>query len=284
MAINNHLTRGCWCPVTRIALVTVLALGLWCQCLVAVAQQLTGAYRPRGPVIEVFGINEAISFPEKFERRGVKLEVLRRLLDQQGQAAAQVGARWTRGHTVAFPRLSWDRWEREARSFARADLWLQAVQRVGLEAVVMIGPWPGNKSRDFTSRYVLQGDARERYVEFVRAAVERYDGDGLNDMPGLLRGVRFWEVDNEPDLKNSGSPRVSKRSNFCTPEQFAEIVILTARAIKSADPGARVLNGGLYRVTKEFGYRYLRDLLAVPGLLAAIDILSVHAYHTGRDA
>jgi len=69
-------------------------LGLWCQCLVAVAQQLTGAYRPRGPVIEVFGINEAISFPEKFERRGVKLEVLRRSLDQKGQAAAQVGARW----------------------------------------------------------------------------------------------------------------------------------------------------------------------------------------------
>ena len=282
---DNQLTRrSCRCPVTRIALVTTLALGLWCQCLVAVAQQLTGAYRPSGPVVEVFGINEAISFPEKFERRGVKLEVLRRSLDQQGLAAVQVGARWTRGHTVAFPRLSWDRWEHESRSFARADLWLQAVQRAGLEAVMMIGPWPGNKSRDFTSHYVLQGSDRERYVEFVRAAVERYDGDGLNDMPGLLRGVRFWEVDNEPDLKNSGSPQASKRSNFCTPEQFAEIVILTARTIKSADPGARVLNGGLYRVTKEFGYRYLRDLLAVPGLLAAIDILSVHAYHTGRDA
>lgn len=32
------------------------------------------------------------------------------------------------------------------------------------------------------------------YAAWVRAVVERYDGDGFNDMPGLLRPIRYYEI------------------------------------------------------------------------------------------
>ena len=97
----------------------------------AVTKAETSIYEPGGLVAELFGINEALSFPEKFERSGnVDLARLRKRLERQGIAALNVGAQWTRGHTVAFPLLSWDRWEREYHSFQRADIWIRAVQSV----------------------------------------------------------------------------------------------------------------------------------------------------------
>ncbi len=39
------------------------------------------------------------------------------------------------------------------------------------------------------------------YAAFVRALVERYDGDGQDDMPGLKFPIRHWEVGNEPSMQ-----------------------------------------------------------------------------------
>lgn len=38
-----------------------------------------------------------------------------------------------------------------------------------------------------------------KYIRFVEAAVERYDGDGVDDMPGLTNPIRYWQVGNEPN-------------------------------------------------------------------------------------
>ncbi|MBI5367041.1 MAG: hypothetical protein HZA54_08385 [Planctomycetes bacterium] len=37
------------------------------------------------------------------------------------------------------------------------------------------------------------------HLTFVRAAVERYGGDGVDDMPGLRVPIRPWQVENEPE-------------------------------------------------------------------------------------
>jgi len=44
------------------------------------------------------------------------------------------------------------------------------------------------------------------WERFVRNVVERYDGDGVDDMPGLLRPVRYWQAANEwiSDRNRSG--------------------------------------------------------------------------------
>ena len=67
----------------------------------------------------------------------------------------------------------------------------------------------------------------------MRAVVERYDGDGVDDMPGLRVPVRAWQVDNEPDALASGSW-----------EDYARLQEITYRAIKEAFPEAKVLMGG----------------------------------------
>lgn len=68
------------------------------------------------------------------------------------------------------------------------------------------------------------------YSNWVQAAVERYDGDGKDDMPGLKNPVKYWQVDNEPPRLRDG---------------YSELVKITAKAIKAADPEAKVVLGGL---------------------------------------
>ena len=238
---------------------------------------------PSGPVSSILGINEAISFPEARERNhSLDSEVLTRHLSEMADLAKSTGAQWTRGHTVAFPRLSFDRFVEEGESWERVDLWVAEAQRVGLSLVGMIGPWPGNRTERFTPRYEL-GAKQEAYLAFVRAAVERYDGDGVADMPGLTDPIMVWEIDNEPDLKNAPLSGRRARSGFATPSDFARVVVDTSRAIREANPNTVVLQGGIGRPTQSHGYEYMTALFKQPGMLDAIDAISIHVYHRGPD-
>ncbi len=159
------------------------------------------------------------------------------------------------------------------------DTWVRVVQEAGLAPLAMISPWPGNQTRDATDAFVLPDPAA--YSAFVEAAVERYDGDGVDDMPGLLAPLHHWEIDNEPDLKNLVDLRTGETDDFATPAQFAEVLRLTAAAIRRADADAVILGGGFNRVTHDHGHRYLQSLMAEPGVLDALDVVSVHTYHQG---
>jgi hypothetical protein len=244
----------------------------------------SGSHWPQGPVVELLGINEAISYPDRLEAQyPIGSRPLEAHLVEASATAKSTGARWTRGHTVAFPRLSYDRWLAEGRSWTRFDAWMWHVQNASLKPVGMIGPWPGNRTHQFTSAYVLSAEETEDYSAFVRAAVERYDGDGVADMPGLKTPIRYWEIDNEPDLKNAPGLGRRARSGFSTPEQFAEIVRVSAAAIREADPAAQILQGGIGRPSQIHGYEYMQALFKRPGIWEAVDIVSIHVYHRGPD-
>ncbi|HAI74541.1 MAG TPA: hypothetical protein DCS28_00710 [Candidatus Moranbacteria bacterium] len=83
------------------------------------------------------------------------------------------------------------------------------------------------------------------YQEFVKAIVERYDGDGINDMHGLKIPIKYWEVMNEPDLQyKSNSPYGEfDRSTFYRqgPEEYARLLVETSKAIRLADSEAKIL-------------------------------------------
>jgi len=68
------------------------------------------------------------------------------------------------------------------------------------------------------------------YRSFVRATVERYDGDGIDDMPGLVNPVLHWQVGNEPRPELTG---------------FAGLQRMTWEAVKEACPDCTVLIGGV---------------------------------------
>ncbi len=103
-----------------------------------------------------------------------------------------------------------------------------------------------------------------KYQRWVRAVVERYDGDGVDDMPGLVAPIKHWQVDNEPPRRREG---------------YADLVRITSKAVKDADPTAKVLLGGLEIPFDDYRQRiYEREQLPILQDLQGkgIDILDLH--------
>ena len=234
-------------------------------------QPLSGAVAH--PLGERLGINEGVSVPKRLiEREGLGLPELGPLLQADAVAVRNTGARWVRLVSSNHPFTA----QANFAGFEAMDQWVMAVHEEGLDAVVVLSPWSGTATALETPVYRVDDEAS--WSAWVASVVERYDGDGVDDMPGLLRPIRHWEVDNEPDLKNSLAPRGADMDPtvFCTVEQYLHVLHLSARAIREADPEAQVLNGGIYRPHRPHGQRYLQDILAGAG--DSIDIVSVHAY------
>ena len=101
------------------------------------------------------------------------------------------------------------------------------------------------------------------YSRWVKAAVERYDGDGKDDMPGLKIPAKHWQVDNEPPHGREG---------------YADLVRITSKAIKEVDPESKVLIGGLTMPCGIGSRRYEKDALPILRELNGkyIDILDLH--------
>jgi hypothetical protein len=236
-------------------------------------------------VADLLCINEAVAVPERFVRRGqLEPRVITALLEGDARLARGVGARSVRVNSAAYPFLNHQEWQRSPRAQDRTDRYLAIVQQAELEPIVVIGPWPGNQTANHTEHYVPSD--MEAYTAWVGSVVERYDGDGIDDAPGLLRPVRFWEVDNEPDLHNRVAPRGATRdvdpSSFETPEQYAQVLVATAAAIRAAQPDAVVLNGGTFHTGRDHGRAYMEQVLAQPGVAEAVDAWSIHAYFEER--
>jgi len=119
-----------------------------------------------------------------------------------------------------------------------------------------------------------------RWAAFVYQAVARYRPGGVasREVPGWPagRGVRDWEIWNEPDLSFFWSGSAA---------DYARLLRVAAIAARQADPQARILFGGLAIFEKP---NWLREVLTVlqndpdPQLRDAFgwyfDILPVHSY------
>jgi len=246
------------------------------------------ATRPGRPATAggAMGVNEGVGIPAAWVLQGrVRPNQEAALLQADTAALVDLGAKIVRANTATYPWLSWQAHRRHQERFDQADRWVSAVQGAGLEPLMVLGPWPGNQTAAHTNAYVPQD--MDAYTAWIGRVVERYDHDGVDDMPGLLSPVRYWEVDNEPDLHNSVPPRGGRSStdpaDFETPEQYAKVLVATSAAIRKADPKALVLNAGLYRPHTDSGRAWLKALLEQPGVTDAFDILSLHCYSDRDD-
>lgn len=120
----------------------------------------------------------------------------------------------------------------------------------------------------------IRPDALDDFAEFVKATVERYDGDGHEDAPGSPV-IKHWEIINEPD---GGNPMRWGEYG----EEYAEMLAIAYTAIKTADPGALVLFGGI--AYDWFDYQggpfvssFLDDVLAAGGG-NYFDVMNFHMY------
>lgn len=95
--------------------------------------------------------------------------------------------------------------ESSAISFTNTDAWVRRLARGGFELVWNLELYPewasvgnidcidGPGLDDCAPDY----DHMDDWYRFVRAVVERYDGDGVDDMPGLVYPVRFYVMPQE---------------------------------------------------------------------------------------
>ncbi|MCB0130455.1 MAG: hypothetical protein KDD78_06390 [Caldilineaceae bacterium] len=116
------------------------------------------------------------------------------------------------------------------------------------------------------------------FVEFVSAVVERYDGDGIDDMRGSPV-VEYFEFYNEPDRVVTTDERSGWGED---PQAYARMLAAVYPAVKAANPDAKVLLGGIaYDWFTTQGGHYARDFL--PRVLDEgggpfFDIMNFHGY------
>lgn len=87
----------------------------------------------------------------------------------------------------------------------------------------------------------------QAYAEFLTKAVERYDGDGIDDAPGIITPIKYWEILNEPSMQGGQTGGMGEELKFFvgSPDDYFQILKTSYETIKKADPEAKVLHAGM---------------------------------------
>ncbi len=121
---------------------------------------------------------------------------------------------------------------------------------------------------------------RSAFQTFVSGAVARYGPDGEYWLahPELIpHPIRVWQVWNEQNSGQYTQPQPSVRP-------YARLLNAASRAIHYADPGAKVILGGMYHdpvsstVRGLKAVRYLRQLYRRPGIEKRFEGIAIHPY------
>jgi len=169
--------------------------------------------------------------------------------------------------------------------YYRFDYWdrsIRATSEAGMQIIGTLGSnptWAATYPEGLIDKVPVQ-----EFVQFVRAVVERYDGDGLQDAPGSPV-INNWELYNEPDGDDPIRAQYSGIGYWGRyGAEYAQMLCAVYPEIKKANPSARVLIGGLaYEWFHEdggpFERAFLGDVLAAGGG-SCFDVMAFHAYPT----
>jgi hypothetical protein len=153
-----------------------------------------------------------------------------------------------------FELFQWDNLEKQEGvfDFHETDQYVQQAQEYGLHILANIQPfawWDRYKCHgaQANDKNGTSGNAptkakpcdMEAYALFLSKLVERYDGDGIDDMPGLTVPIKHWELMNEPEFQTN--PIYFQG----TPADYVDVLKVTYQAVKQADPDAYIVQGGM---------------------------------------
>ena len=257
---------------------TYSLLVLWIvTSLVLLVQPTTLMAAPDQPTrLNAFGLNTYFSGLERLPQN--RNDDLGALIN----ATRDLGARWVREE------ISWANLEpgKGVFNWGLMDAALTQAAQAGFGIIGMLLTTPGwARVSDCSSRITRNGGSLnywcppanpQDFADFVAAAVERYDGDGINDAPGSPR-VAAWQIWNEPN-------------NWATwpgeAHEYGAILAAGYAAAKAADPTTLVATGGVYVFdggTRTGGNRDGLEFLgaaftAVPAAQTSFDALAIHPY------
>jgi len=169
---------------------------------------------------------------------------------------AQAGIKWWRAQG-AFrwcdiqPKdsTSWDFETEDSLVKWTGERGLYLLPSIGYTAGWARHPNVESLSWENSSRYPPAPPKWNAYKNYIATLVERYDGDGINDMPGLenLTPIKYWQFSNEP--YNNGY-------FLGTPEHYVKMYKITRAAIKSADSTAKIVGLCMTSCNGTFKWEY----------------------------
>jgi len=225
--------------------------------------------------------------------------------DDTGDGIVERGGAWVRPHPGAFV---WDIMQKSKNDeidFALSDQEVSNYQKNDLGLLATIWPfadWDQKNSTDSADckvadddEFLPKNDKKGRgvylpyyrcnpndwvaYKQYVEAIIERYDGDGVSDMPGLKIPIKYWEVMNEPDLQYQSNVPINETGslNFYKlgPAEYATLLVETSKAIRQADPEAKILIAGAAGADERM-LSFYEEVFKNTEVSSAFDISNIH--------
>ena len=186
---------------------------------------------------------------------------------------------WVRPHPGPF---IWNHIEKEKGNFTWDDVDKYVVYSQEHNQTILATIWPHanweqksckrKKSRSpfgkhFT-KYLSKPCSMDDYKTFLLKLVDRYDGDGNNDMPGLTKPIKHWDIMNEPEFK-----MFFKGSK----EDFVETFNFSSKVIKEKQKDAVIVMAGAAGMFPE-NKKYWKSVL--PKIKDNFDIANIHHIST----
>ncbi len=113
---------------------------------------------------------------------------------------------WNRTLSPAGGQFKWDDVQRvrENYDWTIPDAFVKKVQAENIRLLVLIHPFAQWDQPTKTSMNYDKPNDMTAFKRFIAKLVERYDGDGVDDMQGLLYPIKYYEIGNEPELGTFG--------------------------------------------------------------------------------
>lgn len=197
---------------------------------------------------------------------------------------SKTGAGWVRPYPGPFVWGKMQKSQNSNISFSESDRLVIAASKNNLSILATLWPYARWDLRPKPNIYTCEvaKDALELelgrfrcnpfdstlYEQWVAQTVERYDGDGIDDIPNLPLKIKHWEVLSEPDLEQFYKDR---------PGGYGSLLGITYEAIKKSDPDAKVLIGGASSGNQKALDFYKEIFASNPTAKNYFDIGNVHA-------
>jgi hypothetical protein len=176
--------------------------------------------------------------------------------------------------TVRLP-FNWPEVERRPGNyeFSALDEEVRAAAAHGIVVLPVVYGTPAWLSSDPARPPLASPRARRAWTAFLGALVKRY-GPGGSAWFGLRRRapIRSWQIWNEPNFRLFWHPHPAPRG-------YARLLGISARALRRADPGARIVSAGVAPVGAGIQpWYFLRRLFRVRGVRRNVDVVALHPY------
>ena len=186
---------------------------------------------------------------------------------------------WVRPHPGPFV---WNRIEKKQGNFSWQETDEYVVYAQDHNQTILATIWPyanwdqksckRKKARSpfgkHFSKYLSKPCSMENYKNFLLALVDRYDGDGIKDMPKLTKPIIYWEIMNEPEFKMFFRGKE---------EEFVEIFNFSSQIIKLKQKNSIIIMAGAAGMFPE-NKKFWKS--ALPKIKDHFDIANIHHIST----